>query len=98
MKFSPIKNTIGLLLLISLLSAIPVQKKHLKVITVTGEMQASEMGITLTHEHVLVDFAMIDSVGTHPYNRDSVISKVLPFLKSLHHLKSQLLLNVHLYI
>ncbi|MBK5262425.1 MAG: hypothetical protein JJE17_07630, partial [Peptostreptococcaceae bacterium] len=53
------------------------------VITVLGEIPASEMGITLTHEHVLVDFAMIDSLSANRYNKDSVIMKVLPYFEEL---------------
>jgi len=41
------------------------------------------MGVTLPNEHVLVDFASIDSVGMNHYNRDSVIAKVLPYFEEL---------------
>lgn len=70
-------------LLVSLLFTISCQNNDLKVITVTGEIPASKMGVTLTHEHVLVDFAMIDSITPNRYNKDSVISKVLPFFEEL---------------
>ena len=71
------------LLLVSLLFTISCHDNDLKVITVTGEIPASKMGITLTHEHVLVDFAMIDSISKNRYNKDSVIMKVLPYLEEL---------------
>jgi phosphotriesterase-related protein len=38
------------------------------------------MGLTLIHEHMLVDFIGADSVSTERYNRDEVIAKVLPHL------------------
>ena len=41
------------------------------------------MGITLTHEHVLVDFAPIDSIGPNRYDKYSAIMKVLPYFEEL---------------
>ena len=41
------------------------------------------MGVTLPNEHVLVDFASIDSLGMNPYNKDSVIAKALPYFEEL---------------
>lgn len=54
--------------------------KELKIITVTGEIQARAIGKTLHHEHLLVDFIGADSTGYHRWNKDSVIEKVLPYL------------------
>ena len=71
------------LLLGSLFFILSCKDNDLKIITVTGKIPASKMGITLTHEHVLVDFAMIDSITPNRYNKDSVISKVLPFFEEL---------------
>ncbi|WP_339786959.1 phosphotriesterase [uncultured Imperialibacter sp.] len=51
-----------------------------EVISVNGKMTPSEMGTTLIHEHILVDFIGADSVGYHRWNRDSVIAQTLPFL------------------
>ncbi len=83
MRHSLIKNADIYLLLVSLLFTISCHNNDLKVITVTGEIPASKMGITLTHEHVLVDFAPIDSITPNRYNKDSVIMKVLPYLEEL---------------
>jgi len=71
------------LLLVSLLFILSCQSNDLKIITVLGEVPVSEMGITLTHEHVLVDFVMIDSLSANRYNKDSVIMKVLPYIEEL---------------
>lgn len=38
------------------------------------------MGLTLIHEHMLVDFIGADSISPDRWNRDSVVSKVLPYL------------------
>lgn len=83
MSSSPINASVRILLLASLMVTISCQDKGLKVITVTGEIPASKMGVTLPNEHVLVDFASIDSVGMNQYNRDSVIAKVLPYFEEL---------------
>lgn len=49
--------------------------------TVTGPISSSEMGTTLIHEHVLVDWIGADSTGTHRWNRDEVVERVLPFIQ-----------------
>ncbi|HCE59081.1 MAG TPA: aryldialkylphosphatase [Prolixibacteraceae bacterium] len=56
------------------------QPEQRKIITVVGEIPASEIGKTLHHEHLLVDFIGADSTGYHRWNRDSVVEKVLPYL------------------
>jgi phosphotriesterase-related protein len=48
------------------------------VMTVNGPESPGKMGITLEHEHILVDFIGADSTGYFRWNRDSVIKKVLP--------------------
>lgn len=48
--------------------------------TVTGEFPIDSMGLTLIHEHMLVDFIGADSVSPDRYDRDEVIAKVLPYL------------------
>ena len=51
------------------------------IMTVDGPISSSKMGLTLTHEHVLVDFVGADSFSVSRYNRNEVIAKVLPFLQ-----------------
>jgi phosphotriesterase-related protein len=48
------------------------------VMTVNGPESPGKMGITLEHEHILVDFIGADSTGYFRWNRDSVIKKALP--------------------
>src|SRR5690606_28779275 len=48
--------------------------------TVTGDFPIDSMGLTLIHEHMLVDFIGADSVSPDRYDRDEVIAKVLPYL------------------
>lgn len=53
------------------------------IVTVNGGMRASESGITLPHEHVLVDFIGADSITPGRYNADTVFQRVLPYLVEL---------------
>ncbi|MCF1750636.1 phosphotriesterase family protein [Mariniradius sediminis] len=55
-------------------------KEHIR--TVSGETPASEMGMSLIHEHVLVDFIGADSTGYHRWNRAEVVARVMPFLEA----------------
>lgn len=47
--------------------------------SVNGRVDADSMGITLSHEHVLVDWIGADSTGYHRWDRNEVVEKVLPF-------------------
>jgi phosphotriesterase-related protein len=50
------------------------------IMTVNGPESPGKMGITLEHEHILVDFIGADSTGYFRWNRDSVIEKALPYV------------------
>lgn len=50
------------------------------IMTVTGEIPSSDMGTTLIHEHVLVDWIGADSTGYHRWNRKEVVKRVQPYL------------------
>ena len=52
-----------------------------KLVTVTGTIPVEEMGTTLVHEHVMVDWIGADSTGYHRWDRAEVVERVLPFLK-----------------
>ncbi len=58
-------------------------RKEGSIITVNGPVPAMQIGKTLHHEHILVDFIGADSTGYHRWNRDSVAGKVLPYLLEL---------------
>jgi phosphotriesterase-related protein len=53
------------------------------IMTVNGPISPEKMGITLTHEHILVDFIGADSIDNSRWNRAEVIEKSLPFLKQI---------------
>lgn len=56
------------------------------IMTVKGPLPVSEMGQSLTHEHILVDWIGADSTGYHRWDRDSVISRALPYLEEIRQL------------
>lgn len=52
-----------------------------KVITVRGPIDASLMGNTLVHEHILVDFIGAEEINPPRWDREEVIRKVLPYVE-----------------
>ncbi len=57
--------------------------------TVAGPIAPGQMGLTFSHEHVLVDFIGADQVSPDRYNADEAFEKVLPYLKELKQLGAQ---------
>jgi phosphotriesterase-related protein len=53
------------------------------IMTVKGPIPASEMGITLTHEHILVDFIGADSITEKRWDISKVKKIVLPYLEQV---------------
>jgi phosphotriesterase-related protein len=51
--------------------------------TVRGPIDAGQMGTTLVHEHVLVDFAGADKVSRSRYDADEAFRTILPRLQEL---------------
>ena len=48
--------------------------------TVNGPIVSKDLGVSLIHEHFLVDFIGADSTGFNRWNKDTVIQIVLPYL------------------
>jgi len=85
-----LKSAMGFLILILFLSVTSCQHRtDLMINTVTGPIPVSKMGVTLPHEHLLFNTAMIDSIGMTHYSRDSVLRRMLPFLEELKQFKVQ---------
>lgn len=59
---------------------------HGKIVTVGGPVSPDTLGFTLPHEHVLVDFIGAEKVSPERYDRDDVVSVVLPYLKQVREL------------
>ncbi len=66
--------------LLSIFLTISCNTRESKIITVTGEIPASEIGKTLHHEHILVDFIGADSISYDRWDKEAVVEKVLPHL------------------
>ncbi|MGD1891737.1 MAG: phosphotriesterase [Cyclobacteriaceae bacterium] len=60
-----------------------------QVQTVTGPIAPEQMGLTFSHEHVLVDFIGANQVSPDRYNADAAFEKALPYLEKLKQLGTQ---------
>jgi len=54
-----------------------------KINTVLGHINPADLGKTLIHEHVLVDFIGADKIDPNRWKHEEVIQKVLPFLEEI---------------
>jgi phosphotriesterase-related protein len=66
-----------------LIVAFACSVKKDRIMTVNGWLNAEEMGITLTHEHIMIDWIGPDSTGYHRWNRDSVVERMMPFFQEI---------------
>lgn len=51
--------------------------------TVQGPIKTDQLGKTLIHEHILVDFIGADSTGYHRWDRAEVLERLLPYLQEI---------------
>lgn len=51
--------------------------------TVRGPIKPSQLGLTLIHEHIIVDFIGADKASKDRYNADEVFEVMLPYLKEI---------------
>ena len=61
--------------------------------TVTGEVPAGRLGVTLMHEHVLVDFAGADRVHPGRYDAEEAFRVALPYLTKVRSLGCETLVE-----
>ncbi len=54
-----------------------------KVMTVLGPVPEKELGFTLTHEHILVDFVGAEKIRRGGYDYDLISPRTIPHLKEL---------------
>jgi len=59
------------------------REDKLYINTCLGVMAAENLGKSLTHEHILVDFIGADSTGYHRWYRDEVVTRVFPYLEEI---------------
>lgn len=53
------------------------------IYTVLGPIAESDLGITLMHEHIMVDYIGADGVSKDRYSLSEVVETMLPYLKEL---------------
>jgi len=63
-------------------SFVPMTSAEPNIMTVRGPIPPERLGITLPHEHVMVDFVGADKVGPHRYDSDEVFRTILPYLQA----------------
>ena len=66
-------------LLLSILSLALSQGQS--IISVTGKIPASQVGVSLSHEHLLVDFVGADKYSRSRWNEEVAFNKIIPYLK-----------------
>jgi len=59
------------------------KKESTVVMTVSGPLDTERMGMTLTHEHILVDFIGADKVDKSRYNAAEVYEVAFPYVKDV---------------
>jgi phosphotriesterase-related protein len=59
------------------------------IMSVNGPVPSEKMGISLTHEHILVDFIGADSINSNRWDRSKAIERSLPYLKQIKNLGCQ---------
>jgi phosphotriesterase-related protein len=64
-------------------SAFSREIEKAEVMTVNGWISKKQMGITLPHEHIVVDFIGADKIDTSTYNLDKIFETALPLLQKL---------------
>lgn len=74
---------IGMSLRSDAASSRPERKKLPCVSTVLGPVAATALGVTLVHEHIMVDFIGAEKAGPHRYQSDEVVTTMLPYLQRL---------------
>ena len=60
--------------------ALPSPPPSPHVVTINGKLPASKMGVTLIHEHFLVDFIGANKINTDRWDLEKVVEKILPLL------------------
>lgn len=65
------------------LGGLAIPKPANRVMTVRGPVDSSKLGLTLMHEHILVDFIGADKVRRDRYDSEEVFRVALPHLKRI---------------
>jgi phosphotriesterase-related protein len=77
----PAKMIQTVLLLLCGLRSVPAFAGQ--IMTVCGPIDGRDLGMTLTHEHILVDFIGAEETGPHRWDRDEVVARTAPYLSEI---------------
>jgi phosphotriesterase-related protein len=66
---------------LAILTACHTDTGNYSIMTVDGAIPSGQIGTTLAHEHILVDWIGADSTGYHRWDREEVVEKMLPFVE-----------------
>ena len=58
-------------------------QRDAEIMTVDGPISPDKLGVTLPHEHIMVDFVGADKVSRDRYDQEKVYQAVLPHLKQV---------------
>lgn len=78
-----IKNNVVAAVLSIILFCQCTSKNEGIIMTVNGPIPVNRMGMTLEHEHILVDFIGADSISADRWNKKEVALVALPFLQRI---------------
>ncbi len=87
----PMKHSCALAFMVCVLFAAPLSGGT--IMTVRGPIDSAQLGMTLEHEHILVDFIGAKETGYHRWDRAEVSERVLPFLRQAKELGYQSLVE-----
>jgi predicted metal-dependent phosphotriesterase family hydrolase len=73
----------ALYLMVIVFATLCTPKQEETIITVTGDIGPDQMGVTLSHEHVLVDFTGAELEYLPDYNREEAFNIILPHIIDL---------------
>jgi phosphotriesterase-related protein len=84
------KTILSALCLVFFLSQCTSEKDGI-IMTVNGPISSRDMGVSLVHEHILVDFIGADKITEQRWDKGKVIERAMPFLKQIKDLGCQTL-------
>ncbi|MDN3688487.1 phosphotriesterase family protein [Cyclobacterium jeungdonense] len=88
------KKPLLLLIIVTLSGWIPAGfGQNLEIMTVKGPIPANQMGRSLIHEHLLVDFIGADKITSSRWDQAAVLQKVEPYVAALPELKIRTLVS-----
>jgi len=70
-----------IIILIFIFSFLTLSAQKPYIISVKGKIPSSQAGITLAHEHLLVDFIGAENYSHSRWKEDEAFNKILPFLR-----------------